>query len=55
MARIFKSDEIIEEGFGALKGFATDLVGRYQGEYFGQAAMQVGVIQFGNGVVMPDG
>merc|ERR1719460_279195 len=49
------SGSLGEEGFGALKGFATDLVSRYQGEYFGKSAMQVGVILFGNGVIMEDG
>lgn len=49
------SGSLGEEGFGALKGFAADLVSRYQGEYFGQSAMQVGVILFGNGVIMEDG
>jgi len=48
------SGSLGEEGFAALKGFAVDLVNRYQGEYFGMGAMQVGVILFGNGVIMAD-
>merc|ERR1719329_1729212 len=48
------SGSLGEEGFNALKGFAAELVSRYQGEYFGNSAMQVGVILFGNGIIMAD-
>jgi len=48
------SGSISEDGFAVLKGFTSKLVDRYQSEYFGESAMQIGVVQFGNGVVMED-
>jgi hypothetical protein len=41
--------------FTALKNYALELVTKYKGEYFGKSAMKVGVILFGNGVIMDDG
>merc|ERR1719421_426063 len=44
-----------EAGFQVLKDFATTLVGKYQGEYYGSEAMQMGVVQFGNGEILDNG
>jgi uncharacterized protein YegL len=49
------SGSLTEDGFGKLKNFATAIISKYQGEYYGKGAMQVGVIEFGNGVIMEDG
>jgi len=49
------SGSLTEQGFGILTNFATNLVGKYRGEYFGSDAVQIGVILFGNGEIMPDG
>jgi hypothetical protein len=49
------SGSLTEDGFGVLKNFAVNLVEKYHGEYFGADAMQVGVIEFGNGVIMDTG
>jgi len=49
------SGSLTEDGFGILKAFAVNLVSKYHGEYFGAEAMKVGVIEFGNGVVMDTG
>jgi len=49
------SGSLTEAGFGVLKNFAVNLVEKYHGEYFAAPAMQVGVIEFGNGVIMPSG
>jgi len=43
------------EGFKAIQKFAATLVTRYEGQYFGQEAMRVGVVLFGNGHVLADG
>jgi hypothetical protein len=49
------SGSLTEAGFGALKSVARGLVAESRGAYCGSGAMQVGVIEFGNGVIMPDG
>jgi len=49
------SGSLTEDGFGVLKNFAVELVAKYHGEYFAAEAMQVGVIEFGNGVIMESG
>jgi len=49
------SGSLTEDGFGILRNFAVALTQKYQTEYFGSSAMQVGVLQFGNGVIMEDG
>jgi hypothetical protein len=38
-----------------VKSFALTLIQKYQTEYFGSTAMKVGVLQFGNGVILEDG
>jgi len=42
-------------GFDILKKFVEKLLARYQTEYFGSEAVKIGVVLFGNGVIMPDG
>lgn len=49
------SGSLREPGFETLRDFAVTLIDRYQGKYFGQDAMRVGVILFGNGEVLEDG
>jgi len=49
------SGSVREDGFNILKSFALDLLSKYQSEYFGSGAMKVGLIEFGNGIIMPDG
>jgi hypothetical protein len=49
------SGSLKEPGFEVLRDFAANVTGRYKGLYYGKEMMQVGVILFGNGMVMPDG
>lgn len=49
------SGSLTEEGFGNLKSFALNILSKYRTHYFGALAMKVGVLLFGNGMVMPDG
>jgi hypothetical protein len=49
------SGSVREDGFTTLKNYATALVERYQSDYFGKPAMKVGLIEFGNGIIMEDG
>jgi len=49
------SGSLTENGFGVLKTFTLALLTKYNSEYFGSDAMKVGVLQFGNGVIMDDG
>jgi len=42
-------------GFNTLRNYALDLLTKYRTTYFGSQAMKVGVIEFGNGIIMPDG
>merc|ERR1712032_470089 len=44
-----------EAGFNTLKNYALNLLTKYRHQYFGAAAMQIGVIEFGNGIIMDDG
>jgi len=46
---------LTEQGFGILKDFAVKLLAKYEPEFWGQPRMAIGIIQFGNGVVMEDG
>merc|ERR1712032_921593 len=52
---IDSSGSLTEQGFGAMKEFASRLMLKYHTQYFGAEAMKIGVILFGNGAVMPDG
>jgi len=49
------SGSLTEDGFNVLKSFAVNLLSKYHSEYFGAPAMKVGVIEFGNGVIMDTG
>jgi len=49
------SGSLQESGFKILKGFVLKLLERYETEYFGERTMKLGVVLFGNGVIMPDG
>jgi len=49
------SGSLTEVGFGVLKTFALVLLTKYNAEYFGADAMKIGVLQFGNGVILEDG
>jgi len=49
------SGSVREAGFNILKSYAQALVAKYEATYFGAQAMQVGVIEFGNGIIMDDG
>jgi hypothetical protein len=48
------SGSVREEGFNILKRYTKTLIGRYRTRYFGQDAMRIGIVLFGNGVLMPD-
>jgi len=49
------SGSVNNDGFNILKSYALALVAKYESTYFGAAAMKVGVIEFGNGIIMEDG
>ena len=49
------SGSVREDGFNILKSYAVALVAKYEATYFGASAMKVGVIEFGNGIIMEDG
>jgi uncharacterized protein YegL len=49
------SGSLTEDGFNTIKTYTETLLKRYQTEYFGQAAMKLGVMLFGNGKIMEDG
>merc|ERR1719316_2234632 len=49
------SGSLQADGFKVMKGFAVKLMEKYKGEYFGFEDMKVGIVQFGNGEIMPDG
>jgi len=49
------SGSLRASGFEILKGFSASLIERYKGEYYGYEDMKIGVVQFGNGEILPDG
>jgi hypothetical protein len=49
------SGSLRDSGFGILKKFVKKLLSRYETEYFGDEAVKIGIVLFGNGVIMPDG
>jgi len=49
------SGSLREDGFNSLKSYALDLLSKYHSRYFGAGAMKIGLIEFGNGIIMPDG
>jgi len=48
------SGSVREDGFKILKSFTKTLLKRYQAEYYGQSAMKIGIVLFGNGVLIPE-
>jgi len=49
------SGSVQESGFKILKGYVGKVLNRYETEYFGENAVKLGIVLFGNGVIMPDG
>jgi uncharacterized protein YegL len=49
------SGSVREAGFKILKKFLAKLLSRYETEYFGAEAVKIGIVLFGNGVIMRDG
>jgi len=49
------SGSVREAGFDILKKFVEKLLARYQTEYWGDEAVKIAIVLFGNGVIMPDG
>jgi len=49
------SGSLQESGFKVLTAYVGKLLERYETEYFGQQAVKLGIVLFGNGVIMPDG
>jgi uncharacterized protein YegL len=47
------SGSVREAGFKILKSYTKTLLQRYQTEYFGEDAMRIGIVLFGNGVLVP--
>lgn len=52
---IDSSGSLKQFGFNVIKGFVAKLIEQYKSMYYGEAAMQIGVIEFGNGQVGKDG
>jgi len=48
------SGSMREKGYEILKEFTARLVERFKGEAYEAEASQIGVVQFGNGMVLPD-
>jgi hypothetical protein len=49
------SGSIRQAGFDILKKFVKKLLSRYQTMYWGDEAVKLGIVLFGNGVIMDDG
>ena len=49
------SGSLREDGFNTFKSYALDLLSKYHSQYYGAGAMNIGLIEFGNGIIMPDG
>jgi uncharacterized protein YegL len=52
---IDSSGSLKQLGFNIIKEFVEKLIDNYKPMYYGEAAMQVGVVEFGNGQVDKDG
>jgi len=48
------SGSVREDGFKILKAFTRTLLKKYQMRYYGQGRMKIGIVLFGNGVLVPD-
>lgn len=49
------SGSIKSGGFLVLKNFVKKLLARYNTEYWGDEAVKLAIVLFGNGIIMPDG
>ena len=49
------SGSVDQGGCNIMKTFVKKLLGNYQTEYWGDDAVKLGIVLFGNGVIMPDG
>jgi len=49
------SGSLKEFGFATVKDFVHSLIAQYKAKYYGEVAMQIGVVEFGNGQVAKDG
>ena len=49
------SGSVREGGFNIIKSYALTLLTKYHARYFDSPAMKVGLIEFGNGIIMDDG
>lgn len=49
------SGSVRAKGFKVLVDFVVTLLKRYKTEYYGSSAVKLGVVLFGNGVILPDG
>ena len=49
------SGSVTASNFDILKNYGLALIQNYQMQYFGEKAIRMGIMQFGNGVIMPDG
>jgi len=51
------SGSLKKDGFDVMRTFAANLTKRYKAEYFGKAAMKIGIVLFGNGrlISTPEG
>jgi len=49
------SGSLREAGWLVIKGFVEQLMERYEPEYWGDEGVQLGIVQFGNGVLGEDG
>ena len=45
------SGSLQESGWRALKKFASTLIGKYKGEYYGYEDMKIAIVQGGNGEI----
>jgi len=52
---IDSSGSLKEFGFKTIQNFIHKLIDQYQAKYYGELAMQIGVVEFGNGRVEKDG
>jgi len=52
---IDSSGSLRESGSDALRDFAATFAQRLTGQYYGSESMKVGIVQFGNGAIEPDG
>merc|ERR1719446_823891 len=49
------SGSIRDTGFKILKSWVAKFLGRYETQYWGNDAVKLAIVLFGNGVIMPDG